>query len=670
MWFPPSDTIPNGSLVISLLKSSEGKITSLMTVPTILEDITLMGDVASEAVLQLAQLDFVLVGGGGIKPIVGANLASRAVTLLNHFGATELGALSPVFQPDEHYDWRYLQLRTDLGLRLERVEAQNASGYTRICKLIGHPFAWNTEFELQDRLEFNPKKPDSQVTILGRNDDLIALATGEKVVPHLLERHVEQHPLVRRAIVFGHGQFEIGILLEPVSEHVESASDLIDAVWPTVLEANDLMDTHCRISSKSAIILKHPDKEIPLTDKGSVRRREVYSIFEPEITAVYTALMKDDGGNIAFTFDPENLIQHLKEVARTCLPSYNKTDALDENSDFIALGMDSLQATRYRRILQASLRKSGYEDSKANNLPLDIIYSHSSISALANALNHWIRGSSLVSDSVEKMKDLVGKYACRHEAPSLASGSKILITGSTGNLGANLLRILSEDERTCQLICLLRSSSVSSTPEQLKARQESAFQDRGITLSSNGWSKIKFLPILIGVDRFGMTEDDFQNLASGITHIFHGAWPMDFKVKVQSLEPQMLVVQELLQLGRLAHASRPTIRPRIVLASSIAVVGRYPLKARSSVVPEVLMDDPETPLPIGYAEAKWVCEKVMESAYDNMKEVEPTIVRIGQLSGSRETGFWSSKEHLPALIKASQAIGAMPDLQGVRVGFF
>ena len=176
--------------------------------------------------------------------------------------------------------------------------------------------------------------------------------------------------------------------------------------------------------------------------------------------------------------------------------------------------------------------------------------------------------------------------------------------------------------------------------------------------------------MLVGVDRFGVTEEDFQNLASGITHIFHGAWPMDFKVKVQSLEPQMRVVQELLRLGQLAHNSKPTVRPRAVLASSIAVVGGYALKTRSCLVPVILMDDPETALPIGYAEAKWVCEKVMESAYDNMKEVEPTIIRIGQLSGSRETGVWSCKEHLPALIKASQAIGAMPDLQGVRPSFF
>ena len=55
----------------------------------------------------------------------------------------------------------------------------------------------------------------------------------------------------------------------------------------------------------------------------------------------------------------------------------------------------------------------------------------------------------------------------------------------------------------------------------------------------------------------------------------------------------------------------------------------------------------------------------MQSAVENSSELELTVIRMGQVSGSQRTGFWSSKEHIPALIKASQAIDAMPDFQGV-----
>ena len=80
------------------------------------------------------------------------------------------------------------------------------------------------------------------------------------------------------------------------------------------------------------------------------------------------------------------------------------------------------------------------------------------------------------------------------------------------------------------------------------------------------------------------------------------------------------------------------------------------------------MYDPRSPLSIGYAEAKWVCEQIMTSAFNNLQsEMQPMIVRIGQLSGSSGTGYWSHKEHIPAIVKSSIAIRHLPDLHGVSL---
>lgn len=671
VWFPPSDTIPNGSLIISSLDEARGMITSLMTVPAILEDITLMPDFSSNAAQKLVKLAFVAVGGGGIKDAVGSKLASHGISLLNHFGATELGALAPIFPPDDDYDWRYLRIRSDLGLKLEAKKDQNSNENVSSCKLVGRPFAWNKEFELQDELEANPKSQDSEVRILGRNDDLIILATGENVLPHPLEHALEEHPLVKRAIVFGHGQFEVGVLVEPFVNDKDAPEVFVDKIWPSVKKANDLMDTHARISSKTAILLKPANKDIPLTDKQSVQRKQFYAEFEPEISATYSLLAQDGKTNLAVPLDFKNLNQSLKGIAQSCLPAYNRINTWNDDSDFIALGMDSLQATRFRRILEASVRSAGRPLPTAGDLPLDIIYSNPSISRLAEALDKWLHGLMLSSDSIKEMTGLVEKHAYQQEfSRSDGIGNVVLLSGSTGNLGANLIHLLSEDHLTHKILCLIRLPSgqaAAASREELAARQRKALQDRKITLSEKAWSKITFLPWVLGVEKFGLHEDVYRDVASRISHIFHGAWPMDFKVKVKSLESQVKVVRELLQIARLAHALRPSVRPRVVLASSIAAVGRFPSITHSSMVPEAPMDDPRTPLPIGYAEAKWVCEKVMESAYKYSSELEPIVIRIGQLSGSETTGFWSSKEHFPALVKASHVIGAMPDLQGVSV---
>ncbi|KAL9008338.1 MAG: hypothetical protein Q9180_009514, partial [Flavoplaca navasiana] len=203
--FPPSEVIGNGPFVLKLLETKI--ITSLMTVPTILEEITQIS-----AAKRLASLDFVVVGGGPIKPAVANNLHENGVSLLNHFGATELGALAPIFKPGKSYDWHYLRLRNDLNLQLRQLEPSDvSSGY----KLSGRPFGAKEDFELQDSLEVNPLSSLREVRLLGRKDDLLVLATGEKVSPQLMEETLAQDCRIKRAIVFGNGSFEAGVLIEP-----------------------------------------------------------------------------------------------------------------------------------------------------------------------------------------------------------------------------------------------------------------------------------------------------------------------------------------------------------------------------------------------------------------------------------------------------------------------
>ena len=46
-------------------------------------------------------------------------------------------------------------------------------------------------------------------------------------------------------------------------------------------------------------------------------------------------------------------------------------------------------------------------------------------------------------------------------------------------------------------------------------------------------------------------------------------------------------------------------------------------------------------------------------------EIQAAYVRVGQMSGSKQTGFWNVDEHFPALVKSSQRIGKLPRLNGV-----
>ena len=143
---------------------------------------------------------------------------------------------------------------------------------------------------------------------------------------------------------------------------------------------------------------------------------------------------------------------------------------------------------------------------------------------------------------------------------------------------------------------------------------------------------------------------------------------MDFRMRLSSFENQIKALHDLIELGRLAHRPSPATKPRIMLASSIAVAGRCSGDQKlGGMIPKVPLHDPNRgPLAMGYAEAKLVCEQEAESAYRSLQsEIQPMIVRIGQLSGSQTSGYWSTKEHFAALVKASKAIAHLPDLQGV-----
>ena len=108
------------------------------------------------------------------------------------------------------------------------------------------------------------------------------------------------------------------------------------------------------------------------------------------------------------------------------------------------------------------------------------------------------------------------------------------------------------------------------------------------------------------------------------------------------------------------------MRPRLLFISSIAVVGQYHTVNNTRIVPEIPMPDSRTVNPFGYGKAKFVCEKMLEAAAaTHGAAMEVAIVRVGQMSGSRGSGYWNSKEHFPSLVRLSQKVGALPKIRGV-----
>lgn len=662
--FPASSIIPSASSTLDLLLLSGAR--SLMSVPSVVEEIVSFSD--EQTFPTLSKLDFVAVGGGAIKMAVGEALHSHDVKLLNHYGATELGAIAPVFIPNLDYDWHYLRLRSDMGLQLQKLDSEDG---TEFFKLVGYPFGWDQPFEVQDKLVKNPAAPgtEMEVKILGRKDDVVVLATGEKVLPQTFEEVLNAKESIKAAVVYGAHRESVGVLIEP-SEPLDASQqeEFFKTVWPWIDEVNKSVDRHARIPSPSAIILVPAGKTIPRSDKGSVMRNEVERVFEQEISTAYETLEKaSDGPQI--DVDARNPLPGLRSLVWSILGERMSTENISDNVDFFELGMDSLEATRLARKLNILPNKSAFPGLKEFNGRADFIYRHPRISALSKAL---IGNATIVNGTPDsngdsratQMHDTLNMYLGRIRN-HMRSDAVVLLTGSTGNLGANILANLCRDPNVKTVICLNRPHRRGLDPV---SQQQAACQSKGVELPPESQEKVVYFQTLTHERYLGLkSAEEYDLLVSNVTHIIHNAWPMDFKRQLPSFASQIEATENLVTLALDIHQARPQVVPKIVFTSSIAVIGRYPAQH----VPEDQVTDPQWTVPMGYAEAKWVCEGLLVDAAKSYPGwFKPAVVRVGQLSGSTENGYWSTAEHFPVLTSAAKAVGAFPEISGVRATFF
>ncbi|KAK7451919.1 hypothetical protein CaCOL14_003645 [Colletotrichum acutatum] len=671
---PASSTIPNGASVAALIEDSQAK--ALLTVPSILEEIEGLPDGRGHNILR--KLDYAGFGGGRPKTSVGKRLERSGVRLVGQYGATETGPMTPFFVPGKEHDWRRLQLRADilgpLQVKLDLIDtdaegsaqAESEAERSYSYKLSMKPFGWQERFELQDiivaRTECVSANDVGQLdfVIAGRKDDLICLATGEKVRPTILESLLRQHEDVRDATAFGEGQFELGVIVEPARPVGPGEVDRFKAsIWPAIEEAGRQMDAHARITSPTAILVVAPEA-LPRSDKGTVLRSAVSRKFADEIAAVYRDL---EASMVAPPIDLSSPASHIRNLVTQDVLGLNNDHDWQDDNDFFARGMDSLQATRLRRLLTASLRAThaAAEPGTANVLATemikdDIVYRNPSVNKLVEALVPSSSKTNGVITEAKLIEQLVYKYSSRGDQREQRK-AVVLLTGGTGSLGSFFVGRLLADDNVSNVICLNRPGK--GYPKEAQKR---AVALRKISVDNNAWKKLEVHETNTADQWLGLPEAGYLRLAARVTHIVHIAWPMNFKMGLQSFEASFSSLRNLIQLARQASIHQ-TRKPKLLLISSISTVGNYPSIKGEALIPEVSVEDESWTLNLGYAKAKLVCEKIIERTAQEHPEIEAAVVRVGQIAGS-STGYWNASEHFVAVCASSQKLGKFPDLHG------
>ncbi|THU97152.1 acetyl-CoA synthetase-like protein [Dendrothele bispora CBS 962.96] len=684
----PATVIPTARSVLSALKSTDARY--MFSVPSILEDILNLA--GSDGLAALQRLEILAIGGAPIKESVGDELVSNGVQLLNHWGATEIGAIAPIQPVPTGYDRHYLIPRTDIGL--EFIETEGKGSLTR--QLIGHPPGWNRPFVVQDLLEANPADV-TQVKILGRADDLIVLATGEKIRPASLERVVAEHPRVKAVLAFGDRQFSMGLIVELWDAEDSDLRDqvavdaVLDSIAPYLDRGNSFVDNHGKVVKEMLVLTTESMKPLIRTDKGSLARKANCELFSSEIDQCYSRAVSLKSTPFPSPSDSEALLRRTREIVADATEQeiFRSQSGDLDTADFFEMGVDSLQAKRIHAVVLGSLKATPGLPKPVEKLELDFVFQHPSVKKLNDAIMELISGTGTevqgkLSESgvrVRAMEAMVEKYRdylntltaiagaahkTRRENISVKNpGSVVLLTGSTGSLGCMLLARFAADPNVSKIICINRLRKRQT--EDIRERQEIALERRGTCIARKNWNKVVLHESDVHSPNFGLTSEAYEELLE-VTHIVHNAWPVDFNMKLSSFESHIKLVAKLALLCIESSARRPCTTPptRLLFLSSIAVVGRYPLLHPQGPyeVPEEALEAENT-AEMGYAEAKWVAERVVLAAgemYGGL--IQTSNIRIGQLTGAEGRGAWNESEHFPLIVRTSRYLKLLPYLQG------
>lgn len=257
---------------------------------------------------------------------------------------------------------------------------------------------------------------------------------------------------------------------------------------------------------------------------------------------------------------------------------------------------------------------------------------------------------------------LVQKHTSGFAAPvprpiDQSSSRCVLVTGATGCLGSHIVGHLVEQPGVRKVICLNRVSSSDPT-----TRQHGALFSRDLILHEK-LSKLHIIESDSSSPNLGLCPEEYRYLVTNVTDIVHNAWAMSMTRPVRGFEPQFKAMRNLINLSRNCASKGREIGFQFI--SSVSVVGSHPFLTGQARVPEERVNA-ESALQMGYADAKLVCEHMLDETLRRYPEFfRASSVRVGQISGSKINGKWNPVEHLVHLIKSSQTLGVLPDLDGV-----
>lgn len=234
-------------------------------------------------------------------------------------------------------------------------------------------------------------------------------------------------------------------------------------------------------------------------------------------------------------------------------------------------------------------------------------------------------------------------------ATPLSPKSPILLTGATGFLGCYLLvELLKRTE--APIYALARCDNEASGLRRIVENLD----HYGLQLSDTYASRIRVLPGDISHERLGLEPGVYDRISREVGAIYHNAAAINHLLPYAQLRP--INVEGLIQVLRLAAAGIPKV---LHYTSTVAVFAPDADSAEPGVIAEGALPDSPNALLGGYAETKWVAEKLVLHARE--RGLQTAIYRPGLVIGDERTGISSQHDILWRIVQSSIETGIAPD---------
>ncbi|KAH9889266.1 acetyl-CoA synthetase-like protein [Cubamyces lactineus] len=251
----------------------------------------------------LKALEYVVFSGISMKKATGDMLSATGVRLCSLYGSTEAGSVSVVLPANvpvgNSSEWEYFEFAPFIACTMIPIEGhEGAFDVVMTASEAVTPYAFNTVLDgkpalsFGDVLERHPTDP-KRWKVLGRTGSQIRLSAGENVNPVPIEEALIQDPHIRCAIVFGHQQLELGVLVEvapgleiPPAD-MEALARFKQIIWPTIEKINKTAASYAKIRPEM-IIVTSPHKPLEYTAKRTARRGVCLALYSKEIADLYT----------------------------------------------------------------------------------------------------------------------------------------------------------------------------------------------------------------------------------------------------------------------------------------------------------------------------------------------------------------------------------------------